>query len=520
MTAMRRDSLTLFAKAIAVAIVFSACKSTEPSSPADAMVAIGSTSVTGTVGLPVASLPTIEFRDETGAPMSGIKFRVVVLSGGGTVTGTPAASISGPTSLGTWTLGPTAGGQQIRVQSSGLPSITITGTASAGAASAATATVATTLIGSFSNATTIVPAIKVADAFGNGVAGVIVTTSIGAGSGSVSVPSPVTNAAGIATVGSWTLGPTSTSQTLTMTAGALSGITFTVTASAAFKVDVRYIGTPAAALQTAAQLAALRIGQIITADIPNQPANVILDGCVPGAGTVNETVDDIVVYVRMMSAAESDGAQSVLAQASPCRPGRAASPYHPYYGVIEVDPADLQGMINDGTLNNVILHEMFHTLGIGPMWRPSPAAGGLPAIPVPDLIQFVSPSDPVFIGAEARSAYVAAGGSAPTGVPVESGGGAGTASQHWRETTLQTEIMTGFINPGAAPVSTITIASLRDLGYVTSFATADSYSVPAGQLRAVTAGATVELINDVRTGVLHALDGSVYRSPPTMTSRK
>ena len=506
--------------ALAVGVVVSACKSTEPS-PADAMVAIGSTSVTGTVGLPVASLPTVEFRDEAGAPISGVKFRVVVLNGGGTVTGTPAASISGPTSLGTWTLGPTAGGQQIRVQSNGLPSITITAQASASSASAVTATVATTLAGFFSNATTVVPAIKVSDAFGNGVAGVIVTTSVGAGSGSVSVPSPVTNSAGIATVGSWTLGPTTAQQTLTLTAPSLTPITFTANATAAFRVDIRFPAwTPPAALQTAAQLAATRIGQIVTADIPNQPTNVNLDGCAAGAGIVTETVDDLVVYVVIMPEAERDGLGGKLAQAGPCSPVRAAAPYHPFYSVVQVDPSDLQPMIDNGSLNNVILHEMFHALGFGTMWRPIPAGQGQPAIPVPDLIQFQSPSDPVFIGTDGRAAYVAAGGSAPVGVPVESGGGAGTASSHWRESSLQTELMTGFVDANANPASAISIASLRDLGYVTSLATADAYTVPTGQLRAQVRAQQMHLVDDVMVGILRAPDGSAYRPPPSIPVRK
>lgn len=403
------------ASAALIGFGVSSCDSTEPTQNTPvSLVALGSTSVTGTAGLPVASLPTIEIRDEAGQPISGVRFQVVVLSGGGSVTGTPSQTISGSTSIGTWTLGPTVGQQQIRVQSGSLAPVTITATASA------------------------------------------------------AVP---------------------------------------------FRVEVRFLGTVPAAVQNAANLAATRIGQVITGDIPNQPANVNLNGCAPGAGIVNETVDDIVVYIRRDTL---DGPGNVLAQAGPCTPLRAASPFHPFYGTMLVDSADIASMAANGTLNNVILHELFHTVGIGTMWAPSPNAPQLT-----NRIQFVTPSDPVFTGADARAAYVASSGDAPTGVPVESGGGAGTAGQHWRETTLATELMTGYADPGVPnPLSIISIASLRDLGYTATDAAADPFTVPVGQLRALRSGSAISFGNDVIIGVLRAPDGSPFRPPPEKSTRE
>lgn len=61
-------------------------------------------------------------------------------------------------------------------------------------------------------------------------------------------------------------------------------------------------------------------------------------------------------------------------------------------------------------------------------------------------------------------------------VPVEQGGGTGTRCSHWSEACLQTELMTGYLNSGVlAPLSRITIASLRDLGYSVNYAAADFY---------------------------------------------
>src|SRR5205807_977383 len=78
------------------------------------------------------------------------------------------------------------------------------------------------------------PSVIVKDANGNPVAGVSVTFSPTVGSGTVTGGSQMTNASGVATVGSWTLSATAGSNTLTATSGSLSGspVTFTATGTA------------------------------------------------------------------------------------------------------------------------------------------------------------------------------------------------------------------------------------------------------------------------------------------------
>ena len=73
------------------------------------------------------------------------------------------------------------------------------------------------------------PSVIVNDANGNPVPGVSVTFAVASGGGSVTGSPATTNAAGIATVGSWTLGATAGANTLTATSGSLSGspVTFT-----------------------------------------------------------------------------------------------------------------------------------------------------------------------------------------------------------------------------------------------------------------------------------------------------
>jgi alpha-tubulin suppressor-like RCC1 family protein len=78
------------------------------------------------------------------------------------------------------------------------------------------------------------PSVKVTDASTNPVADVQVAFAVASGGGSITGATQRTNASGIATVGSWTLGSTPGPNTLTATAVGLTGspVTFTATATA------------------------------------------------------------------------------------------------------------------------------------------------------------------------------------------------------------------------------------------------------------------------------------------------
>ena len=76
------------------------------------------------------------------------------------------------------------------------------------------------------------PSVLVSDALGRPVPGVTVTFAVASGGGTITGATPVTNASGIATVGSWTLGAVAGSNTLTATVSGLPAVTFTATAIA------------------------------------------------------------------------------------------------------------------------------------------------------------------------------------------------------------------------------------------------------------------------------------------------
>ncbi len=77
----------------------------------------------------------------------------------------------------------------------------------------------------------IAPSVIVKDAYNYPVSGVTVTFAVASGGGSATALTATTNAAGIATVGSWTLGAKAGADTLTATSAALTGspVTFTAT---------------------------------------------------------------------------------------------------------------------------------------------------------------------------------------------------------------------------------------------------------------------------------------------------
>src|SRR5439155_560182 len=97
------------------------------------------------------------------------------------------------------------------------------------------------------------PAVIVRDQFNNPVAGVAVVFAVGSGSGTSSITGAdqTTNASGIATVGSWTLGRTTGGYTLTASSAGLTGspVTFTATATAGAAARLAMATQPSGTVQ-------------------------------------------------------------------------------------------------------------------------------------------------------------------------------------------------------------------------------------------------------------------------------
>jgi len=223
--------------------------------------------------------------------------------------------------------------------------------------------------------------------------------------------------------------------------------------SSPFTIEVRFLGGLSKKQKDAFKTAADRWSKVIVGDLPS----VMVDG---------EVIDDLLILAQGQAI---DGPGTILGQAGPTRlrPASAgAAAFLPAKGKMAFDTADLKQMEKDGTLKDVITHEMGHVLGIGTIWSQKGVLSG------------AGTSNPTFTGAAAKAEFGKLKGTGPAAVPVENTGGAGTRDSHWRESVFRNELMTGFVGAANNPLSRMTVGSLQDLGYVVDFKAAEAYSLP------------------------------------------
>jgi hypothetical protein len=259
-------------------------------------------------------------------------------------------------------------------------------------------------------------------------------------------------------------------------AGRMADATVTVNAcgagpGGAYPIEVRYTGSPPdAAVQAAFDCAVARIREVVVAPLPSvQFTNFSATSCSPGL-TLNETVPGLLIFATIESI---DGPGGVLGSAGPCFIRNESS--LTVVGRMRFDSADLANLAAAGGLQTVIMHEMLHVVGLGTLWTTKDLLVGVGAIPR-------------FLGPLARTACIDdLGGSAVCqegvlvedcqGLPPNTNCGSGTINSHWKESTFGIELMTGFLNSGLNPFSTMSIQSLADLGYGVDLSVADEFSI-------------------------------------------
>lgn len=147
----------------------------------------------------------------------------------------------------------------------------------------------------------------------------------------------------------------------------------------------------------------------------------------------------------------------------------------PFFGVMTFDSADT-GNLDAGQLEALFLHEMGHVLGLGTLWDflgcSTCRDTGDPRYNNGQGITGACPN--------AVQAFRDLGG---VGEPqIELDGGGGTRCGHFDELLYRSEVMTGFLttNPqtGISEISTMTVGSLQDLGYMVNFDAADDFVLP------------------------------------------
>lgn len=235
---------------------------------------------------------------------------------------------------------------------------------------------------------------------------------------------------------------------------------------------MRIVNSPNAAATQAVTKSRTIAESVIVGDVSDVTTTADLR-CNSSQAPVPATVDDLFVEVRFVA---GDGPGGVLGSAGPCwlRGGTAI----PISGQIELDTADVAQLQSTGTLDETILHELGHVLGIGTIWGNK------------NLLTGSGGADPRFVGTNAVNEWHNLGGTGT--LPVENNGASGTRDSHWRESVFANELMTGYLNSGSNPLSRMTAASLKDLGYQVNLGAADAYNLPGSLSRPATAGKTLD----------------------------
>lgn len=155
--------------------------------------------------------------------------------------------------------------------------------------------------------------------------------------------------------------------------------------------------------------------------------------------------------------------------------------YYSATGAMQFDSADVNTMVANNTFYGVVLHEMAHVLGIGTLWELNSNVEGT-------TYNLYTAGSGQYVGPNALAKYrTEFNMPLATFVPVEMGGGTGTAGGHWNEVDggagytgivstltgldLANELMTGWAS-STFFVSKMTLGALDDLGYTVDYSKA------------------------------------------------
>jgi len=244
------------------------------------------------------------------------------------------------------------------------------------------------------------------------------------------------------------------------TASAVYGLTVSTAPPSGFNLWVTYEGgaMPPVTAEGAISDAVARWETVVTGD---KTPSVLPGGALTTCALVDATllegafVDDVVLVVGF---GPWDGLSGTLAVAGPCAYVSTTAPLT-IMGQILVDEADA-AVASPTYLQDIVWHEIGHTMGIGTLWSSLLTGSGTVA--------------PRFAGTAATAEWLALSG-LTDGVPVQP-----AVQGHWDEAWLDSEIMTPFTEGSAVrlAISRVTIAALADLAWTVDLATADAYALP------------------------------------------
>ncbi|HEY4321281.1 MAG TPA: Ig-like domain-containing protein [Gemmatimonadales bacterium] len=453
-------------------------------------VTIQATGTQGFVGLvssAVTNLPTVLVSDSYRNPVPGVVVTFHVTAGGGSIGDSVVTTGSnGTATLPSWTLGSTPGANTVIASTPSGASITFTAQALT-SAPVLTATSPTSQSGYLNLQVPSIPRVTARDAGGHLLTGVPVTFAVTTGDGVVLSGSSVTDTSGSASPQDWKMGNDVVTTVAATTGLGAAPVVFSATGTTApFSIDIRFLTTVSPDVRDAFVVASRRWIRVFTAHLSPVQVKLPAGECSLLQPAINETVTDLIIYAEVSPV---DGVGGILGESSPCAT-RSTSGL-PAVGSMAFDAADLAALVTTNQLVPTITHEICHVLGFGTLWDAMHVVSGL------------GTSDPIFTGAAALlewPPFASALDYNGRPIPVENSGGSGTAGSHWRESVFGAELMTGYIEaPGVPmPLSKMTLASLRDLGYGVDYSQADLF---VGNLRAPNARVTPpQILNEVLSG--------------------
>jgi len=143
-------------------------------------------------------------------------------------------------------------------------------------------------------------------------------------------------------------------------------------------------------------------------------------------------------------------------------------------------------------------------LGIGTLWQDN----GLQSSTSSSSCQYGA-------NTRATSEYRRISGCSSATIPIERDGGSGTACGHWDDECFKGEIMTGYAS-GNMAMSTMTLASLEDMGFTVDYSRADPYSASDMASMCKCSGATVD--DGATTSTITSGGGGDLFTPVTETT--
>lgn len=195
----------------------------------------------GVVGQPLGTLPGMRVVDGNGAGIAGVTVSFRVEPGGSVSPATVVTGTDGRARPATWTLGSVAGNQVLVATATGGGEQRFSVTADPGPPSQLEPVSTLIQSGETGLAVAQVPSVRVLDAFGNPIPGLTLPFVVEAGGGSVVGSPAVTNAVGVATLQTWTLGPEAGSNLVRVALPGLLDVVFAAEALPALDLEIESV---------------------------------------------------------------------------------------------------------------------------------------------------------------------------------------------------------------------------------------------------------------------------------------